>query len=79
MLVEQQVGGLDVAVQHATRVRVLERGRDVAPYSGRLRDRELRAPVEHAAQASALEQLEDHERHVVLTPVVHGHDVRVVQ
>ena len=39
VLVEQQVRGLDVAVQDAARVRVLERGRDVAPDARRLRER----------------------------------------
>ena len=38
-----------------------------------------RALVEHRPQAAALEQLEHHERHVVVAPVVHGDDVRVVQ
>ena len=39
VLVEQQVRGLDVAVQHAAGVRVLERRRDVAADARRLRDR----------------------------------------
>ncbi len=76
----KQVRGLDVAVQHAARVRVLERGGDVAtdraPPADTVRQRVL---VEHRPQRSALEQLEHHERHVVVAPVVHGDDVRVVQ
>ena len=79
VLVEQQVRGLDVAVQHVARVRVLERRRDVAADARRLRDREQRALVEHRPQAAALEQLEHHERHVVVAPVVDGDDVGVVQ
>ena len=39
----------------------------------------MRLLVEHRPQAPALEQLEHHERHVVLAPVVDGDDVRVVQ
>ncbi len=79
MLVEQEVGGLDVAVQHAARVRVLERGGDVAPDPRRLGQCQERLLVEHRPQRAALEQLQHHEGHVVVAPVVHGHDVRVVQ
>ncbi len=79
MLVEQQVRGLDVAVQHAARVRVLERRGNVAADARSLRHRQERVLVEHRAQRSALEQLEHHERHVVVAPVVDGDDVGMVQ
>ena len=79
VLVEQEVRGLDVAVQDAARVRVLERGRDVAPDPRGLGDGEVRLLVEDRPQAAALEQLEHHERDVVLAPVVDGDDVRVVE
>ena len=61
------------------RVRVLERGRDVAADAGGLRHREVRVLVEDRTEAAALEQLEDHERDVVLAPVVDGDDVRMMQ
>ena len=79
VLVEQQVGRLHVAVEHVARVRVLERRRDVVSDSGRLRDVEQRPLIEHRPEAAALEELEDHERHVVLAPVVDRHDVGVTQ
>ena len=79
VLVEEEVRGLDVAVQDPACVRVLERRRDVATDPGGLRHAEERLPVEHRPEAAALEQLEHHERHVVLAPVVDGDDVRMVQ
>ena len=79
VLVEEQVRGLDVAVQDPARVRVLERGRDVAADARGLRHREVRVLVEDRAEAAAFEQLEHHERDVVLAPVVDGDDVRMVQ
>ena len=79
VLVEQQVGRLDVAVQHVARVRVLERRRDVAADARGLRDGEQRALIEHRTEAAALEELEHHERHVVLAPVVDRDDVGVAQ
>ena len=79
VLVEQEVGRLDVAVEHAAAVRVRQRGRDVTTDARRLRDGQARALVEHRPQASTLEKFEDHERHFVLAPVVHGDDVRMME
>jgi hypothetical protein len=79
VLVEEQVGGLDVAVQYAPGVRVFECRGDVAPDPCGLRDAESCPRVEHCPQASAFEQLEHHERHIVFPPVVDGDDVRMMQ
>jgi hypothetical protein len=79
VLVEQQVGGLDVAVDEPAGMRVRQRGRDVAAGVRGLRRRQPDALVEHAAEAAAREQLEDHERDRVVAPVVHGRDVRMMQ
>ncbi len=54
-------------------------GRDVAADPGGLGDGQQGAPVEHRPEAAALEQLEHHERHVVLAPVVDRDDVGVAQ
>ena len=79
VLVEEEVRGLDVAVDEAAAVRVVERGGDLAADVRGLRGREPVPGVEHAAQRAAGEQLEHHERHAVLAPVVDRHHVRVVQ
>jgi hypothetical protein len=79
VLVEEEVGGLDVAVHQPAHVRVVERGGHLPADVRGLRGRQPVVTVEHAAQAAAFEQLEDHERQLVLAPVVDGHDVRMVQ
>ncbi len=79
VLVEQEVGGFDVAVDDPSHVRVLERGRDLPSDVDGLRRGESLAGVEQASEASASQELEHHERHVVVAPVVHRHHVRVVQ
>ena len=61
------------------RVRVLERAGDLAPDVGRLRRAQPGVGVEETAEAPAGEELEHHERDVVLTPVVHRHHVGVVE
>ncbi|MNC86743.1 hypothetical protein D3C83_24170 [compost metagenome] len=58
---------------------VVEPGGDLAADGGGLRRAQPVAPVEQAAEAAALEELEDHERGLVLPPVVDRHHVRVVQ
>ncbi len=79
VLVEEQVRGLDVAVDDAARVRVLECARDLAPDVGGLRRAQPGVGIEETAQAPTGEQLEHHERDVVLAPVVHRHHVGVVE
>ena len=78
--VEQEVPGLDVAVDDAAAMGVRERGAHLPADVRRLLGREALAGVEHGSQRAALQELEHHERDaVVLAPVVHGHDVGVVQ
>ncbi len=60
-------------------VRVVERGSHLATDMRCLRGAQARSRVEHVPQGPTDEQLQDHERHAVLAPVVHRHHVRVVQ
>ena len=60
-------------------MRVLERGGHLATDVGGLRGRAPGPGVEQAAEAPTLQQLEDHEGHLVVAPVVDRHDVGVVQ
>ena len=80
LVVEQEVGRLDVAV-HECRGGGRSRGpRRLQPDEGGLRRREPVALVEQVAQAAAAQVLEHEERSVVvLAPVEDPHDVRVVQ
>jgi hypothetical protein len=79
VFVEEEVGRLHVPVDEPPGVGVVEPGGDLAADGGRLGRREPVAPVEEAAQAAALEELEHHERRLVLSPVVDGDHVGVVQ
>ena len=80
VLVEEKVRGLDVPVDQTAPVRVLEAGRDLAAHVRRLRRGQPDPGVEHPPQRAADKQLQDHEGDaVVLTPVVDGHDVGVVE
>ena len=80
-LAEQQVGRLDVAVDEAAPVRVVERAGRLEADHQRLRRAESRVRVSSmAAQAAAAEVLGDEVRLVVvLAPVVHRQHVRVVE
>ncbi len=79
VLVEEQVRRLDVAVDQPADVGVLQCRGDLAADVRGLREREVLAGVEQPPQAPAPQQLEHHERHVVVAPVVDGHHVRVVE
>ena len=61
-------------------MRVVERLGDLATDERRLGSREVRSLVEQHAQRSTAQQLDDHERQaLVLSPVVDGHDMGMVQ
>ena len=74
------VRGLDVAVDDALGVRVVERGEDAVHHVELLVERLQELLVDGVPQVDALEQLHRHVEEAVLLPeVVHGHDVRVVE
>ncbi len=79
VLVEEQVRRLDVAVHQPTHVRVFERCGDLTADMDGLSRSQRFAGVEESAEAAAPQQLEHHEGHLVIAPVVDRHDVRVVQ
>ena len=79
-LVEQDVLGLDVAVDDAARMRVLQRVRDFAAIRSASSHRQLPLALQPLAQRLAL----DERHHVVedavgLAGVVQRHDVRVLE
>ena len=79
VLVEEQVRRLDVAVHEPAHVCILERRGDLGANVDGLGGSQVFARVEQASQAPAAQQLEHHERHVVIAPVVDRHHVRMVQ
>jgi hypothetical protein len=79
VLVEEQVGRLDVPVDEPPGVGVGQSGRHLAANRGGLGGCEALPTVEEAAQAPALQELEHHERGVVLAPVVDVDDARMME
>ncbi len=79
VLLEQDVGRLDVPVDDADPVRVIEPGGDAAEILQRL-GRIEPTVAQPVGEASSGDVLDDHVgRPQVLTEVVHVHDVRVAQ
>ena len=77
---DEHVSGLHVAVDDAVAVRELERVGDVGRDPGRFHRRERAVSVEHVAERLPVDVLHhDEGRVVLLAPVVHRDDVRVVQ
>ena len=80
VLAEEQVGGLDVPVDHAAAVRVVEPAAGLQADQEGLRRAEQPAPVEHGAQAPAAEVLEHQVGDVLVgSPVEDGHDVGMAE
>ncbi len=84
LLVEQQVRRLDVSVDDASAMRVLEPSRRLEADHERLRRRQEPPGIEHRPQAAAAEVLEHEVRAVLgevglLAPVVDRHDVGMTQ
>ena len=76
---QERVGGLDVAVPDAPRVRRVERQRDLNAVVDRLPEGH-RPPVQPRAQRLAFEQFRDDVRRAGFdTGVIHRDDVRMVQ
>ena len=79
-VVQQDVLGLDVAVDHAVPVRVVERVGDLARDPHRVVDRELLLAVEPVAERLALDERHDVvEEAVGLARVEQREDVRMLQ
>ena len=80
VVVEQEVGRLDVAMDQPAPMGEVEPTAGLQPDQQRLTRRQQRAAVEHRTEAPPAEVLGDEERRaVVLAPVEHRHDVRVVE
>ena len=78
--VDQDIGGLDVAVDQAPRMSVVQRLGDDRRQLGRLAERRPALP-QPLGQVAALDELRDHVAEAVVGPahVVDRHDVRVVE
>src|SRR6266704_2203814 len=78
VVAEQDVGGLQVAVDDAGLVGVLERVDDLAGQARRLRRRERAVAVQHVAQGGPVDQLHDDVVHaLLLAGVVQRDDIGV--
>ena len=79
VVAEQQVGGLQVPVDQALAVGVVQTLGGLEPDERRLRQAQPSAPVEHGPQGTAADELGDEERHLLVAPVVDGQQVGVVE
>ncbi len=78
VLTEEQVGRLDVAMDEATAVGVVESAARFEPDDEGLGRGQDPALIEHRAEAPAPEVLGHQVGHVVLAPVIHRHHVGVI-
>ena len=80
IVAEEQVRGLDVAVDQTLAVRVVEASGGLEPDHQRLGQREGSAVIEHRSETSAAEEFTHEVGHAVVgARVVDVHDVRMVQ
>jgi len=79
VVAEEQVGGLEVPVDQALAVGVVQPAGGFEADEGGLGDAEAPALVEHGSQRPAPDELGDQEGDVVLAPVVDGQQVGVVE
>ena len=79
VLAEEEVGRLQVPVHEALAVGVVQALRRLEADERGLGDAQPLALVEHGPQGAAPDELGDQERDLVLTPVVDGEEVRMVE